>query len=289
MKTKLIYDITEDYNELVQTHLQSIGFSVFPDNLRESLRIYFNYVNRIVEQKKWFIEKSKNLSIPQNLQSGFDLLVSYLNDGKDITPFMSRKLKEPLFFDALLNDWGIHHLHIGHEFEEDGFVKRNKEVLFIKFWQETAYVVAIGDHNAWSKKELLEEIDKNWPNLLQLFELKDAIDISPRPSNEDIKILRKVGLNTAVEINGKFYSSIGGGYSVSGDSIHSLLASNQTLRKIRDLEKYIKDNESKIIKRCKNIISPLPSVLRGRLIVLENRECYFQIETLKINFKIGTI
>lgn len=289
MKTKLDYDIFNDYNELVHIHLQNFGFTVLPSELRDSLRIYFNYTNRIVDEKNWIIKKSNNLIIPANLQDGFNLLESYLTEGKDIKPFMSRKLKDPLFFDALLNDWGIHHLHLGNIFANDGFVKRNKEVLFVKFWQDTAYMIAIGDHNAWSRKELLEELGKNWPDLLGLFELKGVIDISHNPSNEEINDLRKAGLNSAVEINGKFYSSIGGGYSISGESMHSLIATNQTMKKIKNLEKFLKKNESKIIKKCKERISPLPPVLRGRLIVLENRDCFFQVETLKINFKIGSI
>lgn len=71
--------------------------------------------------------------------------------------------------------------------------------------------------------------------------------------------------------------------------MHSLVASYQTMRKIKSLDNYIKLNESKILKERKKIASPLPPVLRGRLIVLENRDCYFQIESLKINFKIGCI
>lgn len=189
MKTRLTYDIFEDYNELVHTHLQSFGFTLFPNDLRESLRIYFNYINRIVEPKIWRIKKSKNLTIPLSLQQEFDLLEPHMTSGKNLIPFMSRKLKEPLFFDALLNDWGIHHLHLGHEFENDGFVKRNKDVLFIKFWQDTAYMIGIGDHNAWSKKALLEEIDENWPELFELFQLKDAIDISMKPDTPYLEIV----------------------------------------------------------------------------------------------------
>lgn len=289
MKCKIKINFKNDYNLLVHRHLLSFGFQELPNDLIDSLRIYFNYKNRIVESIEWNILKSKNLNVPNHLITGFTNLENKLKKGENIKANLSTRIVDPLFFDSLLNDWGIHHLHLGDQIESNGFVTRNDEVLFVKFVNLSAYFIAIGNHQSWSDKNLLKVVDDNWPELLEKHELKGIIDISQNPTSEEIGKLRKAGINSCVEINNKVYASIGGGFLASGDNAMSSIATGDILNRIRNLEEYVQQNEKLILKNLKGKIGKLPPVIEGKLVVDENRNCYLSFVNLKINFKLGVL
>jgi hypothetical protein len=44
----------------------------------------------------------------------------------------------------MLNDWGIHHLHLGTKISKNtGFVERTGPLLFVKFEKNVAYFIGV--------------------------------------------------------------------------------------------------------------------------------------------------
>lgn len=50
---------------------------------------------------------------PSELQFGLDLVMTNIEQGVDLGPYLSKKIADLDYDDDLLNDWGVHHLHLG--------------------------------------------------------------------------------------------------------------------------------------------------------------------------------
>jgi hypothetical protein len=105
----------------------------------------------------------------------------------DLTKYLSRRVSTgfalPLkpavkqlarlqHLDLLLNDWGIHHLHISTAVAADGFVNRNDPLLFAMFEPEMAYLLDIGTHSSFVDQRLAEIAVENWPDTKLFLEIQ---------------------------------------------------------------------------------------------------------------------
>jgi len=66
--------------------------------------------------------------------------------------------------DLMLNAWGVHHMHLATALTRKGHVRRTKQLLFVVFHPEDAYLVDIGDHNSFHQRRVLEVIARTWPD-----------------------------------------------------------------------------------------------------------------------------
>ncbi len=64
----------------------------------------------------------------------------------------------------MLNAWGVHHMHLATALTRKGHVRRTKQLLFVVFHPEDAYLVDIGDHNSFHQRRVLEVIARTWPD-----------------------------------------------------------------------------------------------------------------------------
>jgi len=106
----------------------------------------------------------------------------------------------------LLNDWGIHHLHLSTEIDTDGFfVKRDGPLLLVRFRPNDAYLIDIGDHGSWAREGLLRVIVEEWPNAGLVHKIGGLA--APSISEAGRRDLRGAGVGgTIVEIDGTSYS-----------------------------------------------------------------------------------
>ena len=71
-----------------------------------------------------------------------------------MTPRLSREVvKKKTTSDALLNDWHLHHLHMGPR-DADGSVRGADEVLVVWAEEDRALLVGVIKHGEWSHAEL---------------------------------------------------------------------------------------------------------------------------------------
>jgi hypothetical protein len=83
--------------------------------LEENTMRYLNAHNRrIPSTARRAVHESRELSVPQEYEPDYIALKSLISSGGDLKPYLSRdvlKKKRPDKNDALLNAWGIQHLH----------------------------------------------------------------------------------------------------------------------------------------------------------------------------------
>lgn len=217
------------------------------DNILEFLRWIIIYIQPIKRKVYISNELMQSYKFTQ-YKNEINLIKGIFENGEDIMPFTSARKsfkngRNP-YNDALLNDWGIHHLHLSLEKDKSGFIKRTKDLLFCFIDCECAYFIDIQPHGgSWANKKLLEIMDNNWCELLECHRVKDAIPTSNYSSDEILK-LRKININTVVTLdNGKSFISIGGGSSMDGTPTKAVLWRNDIIKQLIWIEKFLKNNQ----------------------------------------------
>jgi hypothetical protein len=138
--------------------------------------------------------------------------------------------------DSLLSEWGIHHLHLSNKMTGDGFVERSDDVLFAIFRDADAYLVGIYGHPGsenWAAEAIFAVIVRNWPDAGLVRPIESAIGLSQDYSDEDRERLRKSGVQTAIEIDGKVYVPGTLGQTIAGTPIMATMAANKLMWALR--------------------------------------------------------
>lgn len=177
---------------------------------------YLNAHNRRIPSiKPRIVRESHELSIPEAFRQEYQVLVSLIEAGGDFKPYLSRdilKRRQPDKNDALLNSWGIQHLH----FHRDG----TDQLLFCMIAEDTVFVIQALPHNAeylWVNTQLIQILHDNWPDLIARAKhsgLK-AEDIPAAKRHS----LRGYNANFPITVtDGTVYLPLAGGTMASGDS-----------------------------------------------------------------------
>lgn len=226
-------------------------------DISKLLIIYWNWMSRVVPPRHYKVHQSRELRAnplagDPRYMPALHRIIDLLENAQEVSQHLSRSvtvayqakpekitsLAKYRDLDLLLNDWGVHHLHLSTELDSDGFVMRTKPLLFAVFKQDTAYLIDIFDHGGWASDAIPEIILRNWPDAGIIHELPV---LASRESYTDIeKIgLRNAGLTTAYEArDGKVYM-FNAGLTTAGTSVHAVQAANQILDRIEWFEKQL--------------------------------------------------
>jgi hypothetical protein len=186
------------------------------------LVVYHNWINRLVKPQPRVVHKSKAfLQNPKTMQRASDLaqLIADIEQGRDLTKYLSRGIvRAPAGIpgqdrrpdlDLMLNDWGVHHLHISSIIEADGFVKRDGPLLFVSFKPDAAYLIDIMTHRDWARDHVLEVLAAEWPDKGVIHEVKGALGLKNSVMGQRRATARRKHLNTQFEFQGKVFMPIG--------------------------------------------------------------------------------
>jgi hypothetical protein len=188
-------------------------------------------------------------------------IIADIEQGKDLTKYLSRRvttgfalppksgskrLVKLQHLDLLLNEWGIHHLHISTTIEDDGFVERDDPLLFGMFESEAAYLLEIGTHLSFTDQTLVEIAVANWPDAELFLELKGLRLRDGKPySADDRKKLRSSGIASFVPI-GDLVFVPRGGISTAGTSVQASVESLRIIRTLRNFEDWVQGRPSEV-------------------------------------------
>jgi hypothetical protein len=115
--------------------------------------------------------------------------------------------------DLLWADWGIHHLHVAEK-QEGGqayFSCRGDFLLFAMFGQDFALFVDVqphstdpehGDPSRFAREDLIRVVARNWPPIVEPFQLRGVLVSERQISDVDRKLLRKSGIDAPLVIDG---------------------------------------------------------------------------------------
>lgn len=225
---------------------------------KDIFNTYCSYLSRLVETRSRKIYKADCFICPEDVKEGLAWLENKIEKGESVNAHLNKATKTNML-DGLLYDWGIQHLHLGDKLDAFGFVERTGFVLFAIFLADDVYFIDVRNHNGWSDKDLLEIVNKNWPNLISSYRIDGRSEIDP--SSSTITEFRKKGINHIIKLSdGNSYIPFGGGVTAAATSINS----RRILIKLKDKLAVAKsqiENDSRLF--AKNL-KPKGRTLRDR-------------------------
>lgn len=246
-------DFLADWIVGIKHTLKAEGYNLEMSSGQEEFIInYFNLRKRMISAIPRKVIISKEFSCPEDKKEGLGLIIRKATNGEDITPHLHTKIKSnPHYNDPLLNDWGIHHLHLGTVTQPNGFVNRTGPVLFARITDVNFYLIDIMDHSIsnqpWAKQKLFEIIQGNWPESIN-HNILNGIEMNFHPSEADRTKLRKGGVFIPTQLlDGTIYFPIGGGSATSGKSVEAVRQAHYYINLIRHIENHIKNNALEIM------------------------------------------
>ncbi len=249
----------DDWIAMLRKDLLCLGVNLENSVDKDSIPfIYFNCRKRIIPRNDRRVAKSDVFQCPSDLLDGLAKLEVKIISGDDLTPHLSKLvLKRYDSKDYLLNDWGIHHLHLGKNIEADRFVTRTGPVLYCKVTDDCIYFIDVKEHGRWTEQELLKIIYRNWRDTLEPYIVAGALGTTHHPTDEEIKALRKANVNALLEIEpGVVIAPPGGGYASDGTSIEVVIARDNIVKYLKDFETRIMQNEKDIRRQIQSKTTP---------------------------------
>ncbi len=162
-------------------------------------------------------------------------LFAKIASGQDLTLHLSRrtriaylsqaerkKNKQRPDLDLLLNEWGIHHLHLSEADPATGFAKDDNILLFIVFKNDAAHALSLMPHGEWMNEDLVSVAVHNWPEKGLFHKLVGALPEQALLPKER-STLRRRHINYFCSVDGQSYMSDTGGLSSNGTSSRSVI------------------------------------------------------------------
>lgn len=219
---------------------------------------FLNWSNRLVHPHARIVHLSTELKASAAFvkhKTDLDEIIKKIVNGTNITPHLSKlieygytqpsgskNLNARKDMDMLLNDWGIHHLHLSNVIEPDGFMKRDGPLLFAIFTQTDAYLIDVLGHSDWTNQHLVEVAVRNWPGA-NLFLRSNALLPGKQPMSAMVrKRLRGNAYTTMIEIGGAVYIPRTLGITGTGSSTRTTREAHSILTQLRDIEIQLKLN-----------------------------------------------
>lgn len=247
--TGISIDLNGDWAQILRNRLTAAGYSVNPFDSPDSVCVkYFNVLKRRISQLPRTVVVSAQFTCPPQHAAGVALISQKARNGEDITPHQSKGLLDLNFNDSLLNDWDIQHLHLGTVSEQSGFIQRTGPLLFARVTDTHFYLIDVLNHGDWTRQRLVEIVHNNWPDSLSNHKYPGALGLEYKPSDDDIRRLRRAGVDIAIQVSdGTVYGSIGGGYTTSGLSADVVSTCNSYWYLLWECEAYVKQHIQELI------------------------------------------
>lgn len=249
-KTKLEIDVDfcTDWANLLRNELDLMGCPA--ENNDNPFEVCVKYYNSLLRQptlRPRKILKSREFTCPADHQAGLSVLENRVGNGQDISPYLHNKLSNSAYNDGLLNDWGIHHFHIGEIDKQSGKVRRTGPLLYALVKDDHFYMIDVMSHKDFSKQKLLDIIYSNWPDVIEGHEIKGALGLDYVCNDDEVARLRKHGISTLTMRNdGTVHLPVGGGITTSGTGIEVARQSTECMRILKTAENRLKRDADEI-------------------------------------------
>src|SRR3954467_8254920 len=143
-------DFEIEINRLAEKEMSKHGYNWSESSALNSFQKYMNIIKREVSQKSRQIFISKNLTCPSGYEKGLNDLKFKIEVGENVNPYLSSNLLNAGYSDGFLNDFGLHHFHLGEKLitsgKGKGFIERTKPILVGRITDKAAYLIGIFDH-----------------------------------------------------------------------------------------------------------------------------------------------
>lgn len=235
LKNELITDYTSYCEQKITKEFGAYSFDTY-----DPIYLYERYKCRIIEPRKRNVVESADLSIPEKYLSSYKTIKADISNGSNLKKYQSRKLKYLDFDDEMLSHWGIQHFHLSDILNEDGYVVRTSDLLFVHFTFEEAHIIGLFNHNSWCDLDIIEKLHENWPHELAVF--KSNSDVKSLTVDEH-KVIRGKNANTTVVVkDGTEYLPPGMGVTCNGVPIFAVINSDKIIYMLNSAFEVISEN-----------------------------------------------
>ncbi len=180
---------------------------------------------------------------PEEEKSAWDLLKAKIVSGDDLAPHFSSGHINLGNWDGLLNEWDVHHLHLGtkpHTGHPD-LVRRTSRVLLARITPDTFFGINIYPHGSWESLTIIESLHRNWPDSVKGYRLNG---VSGEPlTDTQRRNIRRVNAQAPVAVaDGTVYAPIGGGVSCVGVSMQAVMEGDMLKEDVERLQMFIQEH-----------------------------------------------
>lgn len=290
---KIALDFLEDFRKIIFDQLKQEGYQPdVNDDLNELYPKYYNILRRSIEIKPRKVLSSKELKRKKLKKQTKEILNHFKNkieSGENLNPYISKLINNLNFEDNLLNDWGIHHFHMGKKLNDNGFIERTNTLLYAYVKDDCIYLIEVFDHSNFSDNTLIEIIHTNWPEVLEPYRLEGILDIGPSINNQERSELRKTRLTLTTKTkDNTVYAPMGGGVTTAGTSLMASMTCIKIIEYISALEQSVKNNIDQFSSKIKEKTGVDPIDFKFKLYPKESDEHFYAWElNSDIAFKIG--
>lgn len=247
----LILDFLQDWADAQREVLRESGYSPSDDNQTASFQ-FFNMFKRLIEPRPRHVHEAQDIVCPPDLAVAYEAIKQRIASGADLRPHLSRGLTKLDFDDLLVNDWGIYHLHLSTNVDSDGFVTRTGPVLFARFEPNDAYLIVIERHgknapNVWTNQNMLKVLHRNWPAVTAPYVFKGASAVGQQVTDDELRRLRKAGVQTPIQVDDAVLMGPGGGYSTAGLSTRVVMDSDRHMDTVQRWENGVVAKKAQIL------------------------------------------
>jgi hypothetical protein len=252
------------------------------------LVVYWNWMNRGPPRYRYRVHRSDALGAnplahTEPYGSSLEHIVALLETGAAVTPHLSRdikigfqpqhtpktNLKRRRDLDLLLNDWGVHHLHLTTVVESDGFVTRSGPLLFAAFRGSNAYLIDILQHQTWASDAIPTTIIRNWPDAGLMHEVKGVLGSRESYCEGEKLALREAGIEVPFEVDGRVFQ-FGPALSTAGTSHLAVRGADRVLTTLVRFESLLQTEPNYIADALSSAGIELPAVFDLRFVFLES-------------------
>jgi hypothetical protein len=161
---------------------------------------------------------------PPEHEGGWKALQLAVIGGKDLRPHLSSRHANLNTLDGLLNEWGVHHLHLGTAIVLGAStrVERSGAVLFARITDDDFFAIDIYPHGAWESLSVLESLHRNWPDAIKQYRIR-GLQGEPLTEVQRRSLRRKNVQAATTTSDGTVYMAIGGGVTSSGRSAEAIM------------------------------------------------------------------
>ena len=276
---ELVVDFVADLVSMMCQDMERLGYDVEDLGSNDRIaRCFFNVQRRRVSQEPRSVAKADAFHCPIEVAEGLRNLEAKIEKGDDINPHQSRTLKSSDYEDALFNDWGFHHFHLGLVAEPDGFIERTGPVLIARVLPSAVHMLDVRDHGKgakppWSAQKLLEDYHRNWPHHMESVRLRGVTEPTPF-SDEQVAQMRKAGLTIVSGMpDGSVYMPLGGGYTSARTSMRSRILTDRWFWQVTCCQEWVEANQAVLEDSARQDGVALGAVREFHLIELVNEHC----------------
>lgn len=236
-------DLMKDYADLLRQRLAAKGYpSPASETDEEALTRYLNMLNRSIEPRGRVTKKAAGFACPPDQQAGLDALIKVSEAGGNLRPYQSTGMEKDKYDDGMLNDWGLHHFHMGTNPHPTipGYVSRTGPLLYAVVTPDTLYCIAILQHQQWSNQQLLEVMHRSFPELTKAATFKSSMlqpqGLAVNYTDNEVQQLRNAGINAITQRrDGSIMMGPGGGVNLNrkkGQKSTKVAKENIDVRKV---------------------------------------------------------